>query len=74
MLPKYVQSRLVIEEIAYQTTLHGVAILLKDRGNKKWPTFPITIGTYFLIRAQACRKNGQGTNILSLWGDASQSA
>ena len=47
-LPWYVPDRLVLREIAHQTTGVGAFARLTKHGKRPWPQFPISVGRFTL--------------------------
>jgi hypothetical protein len=45
-LPKFILDRLVLQEIAYQTIIHGVGATLYRDKKSIWPPLPLWVGSY----------------------------
>jgi hypothetical protein len=58
-LPTYVPNRLIIQEIGYQTTLHGFNACLIKHQKKLCPTYPLYIGMYGLTNSTWARMEGE---------------
>jgi hypothetical protein len=46
LLPKFVLDILVLQEIAYQTMIHGVGVALNRDKKLIWPPLPLWVGSY----------------------------
>jgi hypothetical protein len=47
LLPRFVPDKLVLQEVAYQTIMHGVRGMLYRLKKAIWSPFPLCIGNYF---------------------------
>jgi hypothetical protein len=47
LLPRFVPNKLVFEEVAYQTIIHGVVGMLYRSKKEIFPPLPLYIGNYF---------------------------
>jgi hypothetical protein len=47
LLPRFVPDKLVLQEVAYQTIIHGVGGMLYRSKKSIWPPLPLYIGNYF---------------------------
>jgi hypothetical protein len=45
LLPKFVSDWLVLQEITYQTVIHGVGTTLYRDKNSIWPPLPLWVGS-----------------------------
>jgi len=48
VLPLYVLDKLLAPELAYQTTVEGTSMNLKDSKKHMWPIFPLRCGIFTL--------------------------
>jgi hypothetical protein len=46
LLPRFVPDKLVLQELAYQTIIHGVGAALYRNKKDIWPSLPLWIGSY----------------------------
>jgi hypothetical protein len=46
LLPRFVPDKLVLQELAYQTIVHGVGAALYRNKKDIWPSLPLWIGSY----------------------------
>jgi hypothetical protein len=46
ILPKFVLDKLVLQEISYQTMIHGVGACLYRDKKAIWPPLPLWVGSY----------------------------
>jgi hypothetical protein len=47
LLPRFIPDKLVLQEVAYQTIIHGVEGMLYRSKKSIWPPLPLYIGNYF---------------------------
>jgi hypothetical protein len=47
LFPRFVPNKLVLQEVAYQTIIHGVIEMLYISNKFIWPPLPLYIGNYF---------------------------
>jgi hypothetical protein len=47
LVPWFIPDKLVLQEVAYQTIIHGVGGTLYRSMKEIWPPLPLYIGTYF---------------------------
>jgi hypothetical protein len=47
LLPQFIPENIVLQEVAYQTIIHGVRGMLYRSKKEIWPPLPLYIGNYF---------------------------
>ena len=55
-----------MKEIAYQTGVKGIALVLASMSKKVWPTFPIRLGPYIITNVPHVHVEAQGLEELCL--------
>jgi hypothetical protein len=63
LLPRFVPDKLVLQEVAYQTIIHGVGGMLYQLKKAIWPPLPLYVGNYFLENTKQAQ--AEVNNLLS---------
>ena len=66
LLPSYVPDRLLLKEIAYQTGVKGIVVVLASMSKKVWPTFPIHLSPYIINNVPHAHVEAHGLEELCL--------
>jgi hypothetical protein len=61
-LPHFVQDKLLLQELSYQTHIHGVASSLYKEKNGLWHPFPLSMG---ICKIENLKQAKEEVNILS---------
>ena len=56
LLPRFVPDKLFLQEVAYQTIIHGVGGMLYRLKKGIWPTLPLYIGNYFFVSTKQAQE------------------
>ena len=60
--PKFVTDKVVLQEIVYQTYIHGIGATLAKAKKATWPPLPLIVRAYRMVHAKDADKVLQGLN------------
>jgi hypothetical protein len=74
LLPRLVPDKLVLQEVAYQTIIHGVGGILYRSKKSIWPPLPLYIGNYFFENTKQAQGRSRHLAFLPFWRGKIQEA
>ena len=54
--PKFVTDKVVLQEIVYQTYIHGIRATLEKEKKATWPLLPLIVREYRMVHAKYADK------------------